>query len=157
MPAAPNADPQLIAKTHAAIFDTWFPLNALPIPQSVKPEIAKIAAKVSAGMLEALIASPLMSAILGGMTYPTSLSFFSCLARSQNPAVQAFLAAVGGYGGLAKEQREPLFSFFFDGSCGADSTMFAMLLREAYLSGIWDLPLAVPLTGIEAPPVFMQN
>jgi choline dehydrogenase-like flavoprotein len=157
MPAAPNADPQLIAKTHAAMFDTWFPLDALPIPPSVKPEIAAIAAKVSAGMLEALIASPLMSAILGGMTYPTSLPFYSCLTRSQYPAVQAFLAAVGGYGGLAKEQREPLFSFFFDGSCGADSTMFAMLLREAYISGIWDLPLAVPLTGIQAPPVFMQN
>jgi hypothetical protein len=32
-----------------------------------------------------------------------------------------------------------------------------MILREAYLSGIWDLPLAVPLTEIQAPTVFMQN
>ena len=157
MPAAPNADPQLIARTHAAMFDTWFPLDELPIPPSVKPEIAAIAAKVSAGMLEAFTDSSLMSAILGGMTYPTSLPFYSCLAQSQKPAVQAFLAAVGGYGGLGEEQREPLFSFFFDGFCGTDSTMFAMILREAYLSGVWDLPLAVPLTGIQAPAVFMQN
>jgi len=157
MPAAPNADPQLIARTHAAMFDTWFPLDELPIPPSVKPEIAAIAAKVSAGMLEAFTDSSLISAILGGMTYPTSLPFYSCLAQSQKPAVQAFLAAVGGYGGLGEEQREPLFSFFFDGFCGTDSTMFAMILREAYLSGVWDLPLAVPLTGIQAPAVFMQN
>ena len=157
MPAAPNADPQVIARTHAAMFDTWFPLDELPIPPSVKPEIAAIAAKVSAGMLEAFTDSSLISAILGGMTYPTSLPFYSCLAQSQKPAVQAFLAAVGGYGGLGEEQREPLFSFFFDGFCGTDSTMFAMILREAYLSGVWDLPLAVPLTGIQAPAVFMQN
>lgn len=32
-----------------------------------------------------------------------------------------------------------------------------MILREAYLSGIWDLPLAVPLTEIQAPTVFMPN
>jgi hypothetical protein len=35
--------------------------------------------------------------------------------------------------------------------------MYAQLLREAYLSGIWDLPLALPLNGIEAPDVFMPN
>jgi GMC oxidoreductase len=30
-------------------------------------------------------------------------------------------------------------------------------LREIYLSGIWDLPLAVPLTEIQTPIVFMEN
>src|SRR3954453_7288057 len=35
--------------------------------------------------------------------------------------------------------------------------MLAMVLREAYLSGIWDLPIAGPLTGIMAPAAFMQN
>jgi hypothetical protein len=156
MAAAPTADAQLVAKTHAAMFDTWLPLDELPLPPSVKPEIAAIAAKVSAGMLKAFEASPMM-AILTGMTYPTLLPFYTCLAESKNSAVQAFLAVDGGYGGLTIQQRQPLFSFFFDGSCGPESTKFAMILREAYLSGIWDLPLAVPLTEIQAPTIFMQN
>src|SRR3954452_4126418 len=150
------ADPQLIAKTHAAMFDTWFPQKELPLPASVKPQITEIAAEVCSRMLEAFRDSPVM-ALLTGMTYPTFLPFSACLARSDNPAVQAFLAAAGGYSGLAIEYRKPLFSFFFDGSCGPQSTMFAMVLREAYLSGIWDLPLAIPLTGIMAPAAFMQN
>lgn len=73
MAAALTADAQLVAKTHAAMFDTWLPLDELPLPPSVKPDIAAIAAKVSAGMLKAFEASPMM-AILTGMTYPTSLS-----------------------------------------------------------------------------------
>jgi len=40
MPTAFTIDPQLIAKTHSAIFDTWFPLDELRIVPSVKPEIA---------------------------------------------------------------------------------------------------------------------
>jgi hypothetical protein len=156
MPTTPTIDPQLIAKTHSSIFDTWFPQDELPIPQLVQPEIAEIAAKVSTGMLNAFSHSSLM-AVLTGLTYPTSLPFYNCLAQSENAAVQAFLAATGGYGGLAADQRSPLFSFFFEGSCGPESVMFAMILREAYLSRIWDLPLAVPLTGIRSPTVFMQN
>jgi hypothetical protein len=156
MPAAPPVDPELIAKTHNAIFDTWFPLDELPISSSVKPEIAAIAAQVRTGMLKAFSSSSLTK-ILTGMTYPKSLPFYPCLVQSQNIAVKAFLAATGGYGGLAVDQRSPLFSFFFEGSCGPESVMFAMVLREAYLSGIWDLPLAVPLTEIQSPATFMQN
>src|SRR5215469_8221153 len=156
MPAAPPVDPQLIAKTHNAIFDTWFPLDELPISSSVKPEIAAIAAQVRTGMLKAFSSSSLTK-ILTGMTYPESLPFYPCLVQSQNIAAKAFLAATGGYGGLAVDQRSPLFSFFFEGSCGPESVMFAMVLREAYLSGIWDLPLAVPLTEIQSSATFMQN
>ena len=61
MPTAPTIDPQLLAKTHSAIFDTWFPLDELPILQSVKPEIAKIATKVSVGMLKAFSRSSLIA------------------------------------------------------------------------------------------------
>jgi hypothetical protein len=75
-------DPQLIAKTHAAIFDMWFPLDELPMPPSVKPKIAVIAAEVSAGMLRAFSGSALM-AVLTGMTYPILLPFHACLAQSQ--------------------------------------------------------------------------
>ena len=156
MPVTPAVDPKLIAKTHDALFDTWFPLEGLPIPPSVKPEIAAIAAKVSAGMFQTFSELSLMK-ILTGMTYPGLLPFASCLAKSSDPAVQAFLKATGGYGGLAPDQRSRLFSFLFEGSCGPESVMFANILREAYLSGIWDLPLAVPLTEIQSPAVFMQN
>jgi hypothetical protein len=156
MPAPSTPDPRLIAKTHAAMFDMWFPLDELPLPPDTKPEIAAIAAKVNVGMFEAFSNTPVM-AILTAMTYPDSLRFYSCLEKSSNPAVQAFLAATGGFGGMAASQREPLFSFLFSGTCGPESTLFAMVLREAYLSGIWDLPLAVPLTQILPPSVFMPN
>src|SRR5260221_11524444 len=112
MPTAPTIDPQLIAKTHSAIFDTWFPLDELPILPSVKPEIAAIATQVSTGMLQAFSGSSLM-AILTGMTYPTSLPFYTSLAQSQNAAVQAFLAATGGYGGVvAREDAQTVFLLF---------------------------------------------
>src|SRR5262245_48323164 len=156
MASMPAIDPQLVAKTHAAMFDTWFPLDELPILPSVKPEIAAIAAQVSAAMLEAFSGNPMLP-MLTGLTYPNLLPFSSCLSQSENPVVQAFLAAAGGYGGLDPAQRSPLFSFLFEGSCGPESTMVAMVLREAYLSGIWDLPLAVPLTGILQPITFMPN
>ena len=35
-----------MAKTHAALFDTWFPLDELPIPPAIKSDIAGIAAEV---------------------------------------------------------------------------------------------------------------
>jgi hypothetical protein len=136
--------------------ETWFPLDKLPIDLSAKPQILAIAATVSAGMYKAFSGSALMP-ILTGLTYPSLLPFYSCLVESSNPAVQALVATAGGYGELMAGYREPLFSFFFEGSCGTESVMFAMILREAYLSGIWDLPLAVLLTEIQAPPVFMQN
>jgi hypothetical protein len=165
---------QAIENTHNALFDTWFPLDQLPLPPAVKPEIAAIAAQVKAGMWKVFSApppnapppppppvSPMMK-LLAGMTWPKFLPFYDCLEKNvhsptPNPAVKAFLAADGGYGGMPADQREPLFSFLFEGSAGPVSTMVAMILREAYLSGIWDLPLAVPLTQILPPAVFMPN
>lgn len=35
-----------VAKTHTALFDTWFPIEQLPIPPAIAPDIAKIAAEV---------------------------------------------------------------------------------------------------------------
>ena len=154
MPGTSTPDPQLIAKTHAAMFDMWFPLDELPLPPDAKPEIAAIAAKVSAGMLEAFAGTAVME-ILTGITYPGLLPFYACLEKSSDPAVKAFLAATGGFGAMPATLREKLFSFLFTGNCGDKSMLFAMVLREAYLSGIWDLPLAVPLTQILPPSVFM--
>src|SRR5258708_39285660 len=98
MPNPPAVDPQLIAKTHAALFDMWFPLAELPIPPAAKPGIAAIADQVSAGMLKAFTNSSL-AAILTGMTYPAMLPFYACLAKANDKAVAAFIAATGGVGG----------------------------------------------------------
>jgi hypothetical protein len=32
-----------IAKTHAALFDTWFPVEELPIPAKITSDITQIA------------------------------------------------------------------------------------------------------------------
>ncbi len=150
-----DIDPN-IAKTHAVLFDTWFPIEQLPIPPAIAPDIANIAAQVSAGMLQAFSQSGFFPVLIG-LTYPTKLPFYTQLQSSQNPAVQAFLKATGGYGGLAVCDRHPLFSYLFDGDLAVVTAQFAMIIREAYLSGIWDLPLAVPITEIQPPQVFMQN
>ncbi len=146
-----------IAKTHEALFDTWFPLEDLPIPAAIKPDIAAIAGKVSQTMLEEFSQSPGISGLLGGMTDPSQLPFYSCLKPSTNPAVRSFLASDGGFGGMPADQRVPLFSFLFEATCGAITAQVAMQLREIYLSGIWDLPLAVPLTEIQSPIIFMEE
>ena len=153
MPPERAVDPGLIQNTHEAMFATWFPAADLPMKEDIRPAIEKIAATVSAGMFQAFSQSSLMG-LLTAMTYPALLPFHGCLRDSRNPAVQAFVTAAGGYGGLAPDQRVALFSFLFEGSCGPASVLYASILREAYLSGIWDLPLAVPLTGIVPPPTF---
>jgi hypothetical protein len=152
----PTIDPRVLA-THIALFDLWFPLADLPIPPDVKVQVAPIADQVRAGMLQEFEESESLMGLLTGMTDPKLLPFYDCLAGSADPAAKAFLAARGGFGGMAAELRSPLFSFLFEGSCGPASTRVAMVLREAYLSGVWDLPLGVPLTGNLPPPVFMPD
>jgi len=154
---APVGPDPAIAKTHGALFDTWFPLDDLPIPAAIEPDIAAIAKSVSSGMLVELLKSPGTAGLLAAMTKPTLLPFYGCLKQSTNAAVVSFLTSSGGYGGMPKQQRVPLFSFFFEATCGPATAQIAMQLREIYLSGIWDLPLAVPLTGIESPKVFMED
>ena len=151
-----SIDPGIV-KTHEALFDTWFPLEDLPIPPAIKPEIASIAGAVSKGMLQAFSQSPGIFGLLAGLTDPTKLPFYACLKQSTNPAVQSLLAGAGGYGAMAPAQRVPLFSFLFEGTCGSATTQVAQQLREIYLNSIWDLPLAVPLTDILSPVVFMPN
>ncbi|MCO5223671.1 MAG: GMC family oxidoreductase N-terminal domain-containing protein [Thermomicrobiales bacterium] len=145
-----------IEQTHEALFDLWFPLSQFGLPPEVEASIASIAAEVSKGMLAAFVDSPL-AAVLAGMTQPAALPFSQELAASSDPAVQAFLAAPGGFGGMDPELRTPLYSFLFEGSAGPLSTQMAAILREAYLSSIWDLPLAEPLAEFIAPPVFVNR
>ncbi|WP_020475008.1 FAD-dependent oxidoreductase [Zavarzinella formosa] len=150
------AIPDSIRRTHEALFDLWFPTGQLPIPPQILPEIRAIAAGVSAGLLDALAQGDMM-AILTGLTQPQGLPFYNVLKGSSNPAVQRFLAATGGFGGLDRADATSVFSFFFDGPAAPASAEVAMLCRETYLSAIWGLPLAVPLTGIQAPATFVGN
>jgi len=145
-----------IARTHAALFEMWFPLHRLPIPGSIRPEIRGIAAEVRASMLTSFLNSS-FATLIEGMTKPEALPFYNCLITSSDPAVAAFVSTPGGFGAMPVRYREPLFSFFFESSCGAATAQVAMELREAYLSGIWDLPLAVPLAQITPPQIFVDD
>lgn len=149
-------NPEDVEQTHQALFDLWFPLSELGLPPDVEEAIAEIATEVSKGMFAALSQSPIAN-ILAGMTQPQVLPFYQELADSPDPAVQAFLSATGGFGGMEAEFRMPLYSFLFEGSAGPVSTQMAMVLREAYLASIWDLPLAEPLADFLAPPVFVSR
>lgn len=154
MPVVPAA----IAKTHALLFDLWFPVQQLPIPPQIRPEIEQIAIGVSSAMLSSFAQSSFLG-VLEGLTAPENLPkpLHDCLKGSSNPAVQTFLATPGGFGGLTVDVATQVLSFFFDGDCSPPSAIIARLVREAYLSGIWDLPLAVPLTKIQAPTAFVND
>lgn len=153
---SPEISADDIAKTHEALFNLWFPLSEFGLPAEAEQSIATISAEVSKGMLAALSQSPL-AAVLAGMTQPAALPFYEQLSASTDPAVKAFIAAPGGFGGMDEALRTPLYSFLFEGSAGPLSTQMAAVLREAYLSSIWDLPLAEPLAFFLAPPVFVNR
>jgi hypothetical protein len=119
-----------VAKTHAALFDMWFPIEELPIAPAIKSDIAGIAAELREAMLAAFSQSPLL-ALLEGMTFPNTLPFYERLARSTDPAVHAFVMTPGGYGEISVEHRLPVFAFFFEGDCGDATAQMAMEMREA--------------------------
>lgn len=148
--------PAPVVQTHAVLFQLWFPLQQLPIPAQIRPEIEEIAGQVQTAMLSSFVQSSFLP-ILEWMTAPSNLPFYECLKQATNPAVQKFLAASGGLGSLTVEDATQVLSCFFEGACAPESTMIAMLIREAYLSGIWDLPLAVPLTQIQNPTTFVDD
>ncbi len=142
--------------THNALFQFWFPLKDLRMSSALRAEVTPIAAAVDAGMYADFEQSTLLP-LLEGMTDPKLLPFYSKLASSSNPAVRAFIATPGGFGAMPAALRKPLFSYLFRGAAGPESMQLAMVLREAYLAGIWGLPLSIPICQIEAPKVFVDN
>lgn len=156
--APAGVNPADIAKTHQALFDLWFPLSELNLPPDAAQKIGTIAAQVSTGMLAAFNKdAPSLVELLAGFTVPQGLPFYDAFKSATVPAVQAFIKAPGGFGGMDPALRTPLFSFLFEGTAGPLSTQVAAILREAYLSSIWDLPLAEPLSNFIAPPVFVAQ
>ncbi len=145
-----------IAKTHDALFDLWFPQAELGLPPDAAKPIAEIAAEVSKAMLSGFEASP-VAQLLAGFTEPQALPFYAELKASTDPAVIAFITTSGGFGAMDPALRTPLYSYLFEGTAGPVSTQIASILREAYLSSIWDLPLAQPLSNFLAPPVFVSR
>jgi hypothetical protein len=50
----PLVVPAAVAQTHALLFEVWFPLQQLPIPPHIRPDIEEIAGQVSSAMLASL-------------------------------------------------------------------------------------------------------
>lgn len=100
----PSADisAEDVEKTHEALFNLWFPLSELGLPPEVEQSVAEISDEVSKGMLAAFDQSPL-AAVLDGMTQPAALPFYEQLTAASDPAVKAFIAAPGGFGGMDAE------------------------------------------------------
>jgi hypothetical protein len=145
-----------IEKTHEALFQLWFPQSELGLPPAADKQIGEIAAAVSKAMLTAFEDSP-VAQLLAGFTMPEALPFYAELKASSDSAVQAFISTAGGFGAMDPALRTPLYSFLIEGTAGPVSTQVAAILREAYLSSIWDLPLAQPLASFLAPPVFVSR
>ena len=142
--------------TFDVLYTLWFPFSELPIAPLAQPDIEAISKQVQAGFWAAVSAgsNPLLS-IFQGLTYPQNLPFYAALKSSTDPAIQKFITVAGGMGGLTPDEASQVLSFFFE--AGPLSTEMAMVIREAYLTVIWDLPLGVPLTGIQVPQTFVSD
>jgi hypothetical protein len=144
--------------TFNVLFDMWFPISQLPIPPQVLGDITAIAQGVQAGFWKELSTRPnALMGLLTLLTNPKDLSFYDQLKASTNPAIKRFITVGYGMGGLTRDQASQVLGFFFEGTAGSESTKYAMVIREAFLSVIWDLPLAVPLTGIQVPTTFISS
>lgn len=158
-PTAAATDINSVKQTFNVLYDLWFPLDQLPIPPQVLPEIKAVSEQVQDGFWKVVLEKekPLLD-LLTLLTYPTQLPFYSILKDSTDPAIKRLISVPGGIGGLTRDQTSQALSFFFKADAVAPlATQIAMMIREAFLSVIWDLPLAVPLTGIQIPTTFASN
>lgn len=157
-PASPANDTNPISQTNDVLFTLWFPIDQLPIPPQVVPDITAILNGVKSAFFTNVTQGPnSLLTLLEGLTYPQELPFYKQLQQSTNPAIKQFISKPGGMGGLNLDEASQVLSFFFEGTVGPLSTEMAMVIRETYLSVIWDLPLAVPLTGIQEPVTFISD
>lgn len=156
--ATPGGPNDSVYATFAVLYDLWFPISELPIPPAAFPDIHKISLEVEAGFWASVSAGPnQLLNIFQLLTFPQNLPFYKELQQSSNPAIKKFITIPGGMGALTPDEASQVLSFFFEGTAGPLSTEIAMVIREAYLSTIWDLPLGAPLTGIQVPETFVSN
>lgn len=147
-----------VYKTFDVLYQLWFPVLELPIPPLARPDITAISTQVEAGFWASVSSGPnQLLTIFQGLTYPQNLPFYAALKSSNNPTIQKFISVSGGMGGLTPDEASQVLSFFFEGTAGPLSVEMAMVIREAYLTVIWDLPLGVPLTGIQVPETFVSD
>lgn len=153
-----NADPKLERATHNALFDVWFPLDKLPMNPTQKEKLKPVASAVCDGMYKALSGSALGNLLLG-LTFPSELPFYAALKASKDPAIVAFVTSVGGFGAsaLSYDMRVRVFSLFFQELFSPLATQYAQLLRDAYLSCIYDVPLGDSIADIVAPEIFLPD
>ena len=156
-PENPGAD-QSVQATFDVLYTLWFPITELPIAPLARPDITVISGQVQAGFWASVSSGPNpLLTIFQGLTYPQNLTFYAALKESTNPTIQKFITVTGGMGALTPDEASQVLSFFFEGTAGPVSTEIAMIIREAYLTVIWDLPLGVPLTGIQIPETFASD
>lgn len=150
-------DDTLVQKSFDQLYTLWFPIQDLPIPDRVRSDIEMLSQAVQTGFwTEINVPGNAFYGLLTGMTYPKLLPFYSDLTKSTNPAVLKFISTPGGIGQLTLPEASQVLSVFFT-LANPIAAQYAMIIREAFLSTIWDLPLAVPLTGIQRPDTFVSN
>lgn len=151
-------DQSSVELSFSVLYNLWFPADQLDIPAAIRPDIEALSQQVKAGFWQQVgsALNPLLD-ILTQLTYTPLLPFYQELLQSGNPVIKRLLTVPFGLGGLTTAEVSQVLSFFFEGTAGPVSTQYAMVLREAFLSVIWDLPMAVPLTGIQTPETFVSN
>lgn len=143
-----------VAATHAALFDNFFPIDA--VPESVRPLVQARAEVVSEEMLQAAESAPELMALLQVLTDPSRLpeDLRVYLKSLGDSVVNAFLR--GGFASLPAADRDVLWDRFLT-AAQPPLTRMAATVRLIYTSRIWDLPLAGPIVGIQDPKVFIDN
>jgi choline dehydrogenase-like flavoprotein len=150
-----TSPPPAIAKTHAALFDNYFPVDE--VRPEIRPLVAARAQAVSGDLLALIAETPPLLELLTVLAEPATAMpppLLDYLRGLHDPVVDAFLQ--GGFGSLAANDRDPLWDVFIAGA-SAELTQIAGRVRLVYLATIWDLPIAGPITGIQTPQVFIDN
>lgn len=150
-------DDTLVKGSFDQLYTLWFPIDELPIPDRVRKDVAALSQAVRNGFwAEVGVPGNAFYGLLSGMTYASLLPFYDDLKKSGNAAVLKFISTPGGIGKLTLPESSQVLSVFFT-LADPRAAQYAMTIREAFLSTIWDLPLAVPLTGIQKPETFVSN
>ena len=149
-----STDP-VVAKTHAALFDNYFPIDE--VRPEIRPLVEARAQQVSDGLLAAIAADPQLLELLTLLAEPEQAMpqpLVEYLSGLHERVVDAFLQ--GGFGSLEPDDRDPLWDVLI-ARAPAELTQIAARVRLVYLSTIWDLPIAGPITGIQTPQVLIDN